>query len=270
MNFEGVLGHEFVGRVVQADEKRWIDKRVVGEINIACGDCEYCRRGQTKHCLFRSVLGVQNKNGAFAEFLTLPVDNLHLLPRSVSDTEGVFVEPLAAALEIFDQIPIAKKDSVLVLGDGKLGLLVAQVMKLKAGEVHCRGKYEKKLELLRKKDIQTSLAGERLEKRFDVVVEATGIERGLEESLKWIKPRGKIVLKTTTREKTRVAISRVVVDELQLIGSRCGPFLKAIDVLKRKRVRVEEMVDGDFPLEKAEQAFTMAREPGVMKVLITP
>jgi threonine dehydrogenase-like Zn-dependent dehydrogenase len=270
MEFEGVLGHEFVGQVVQTPKKSWLDRRVVGEINLSCGECDLCRRGLTRHCLRREVLGIQNKNGAFAEFLTLPLKNLHLLPSNISDAEGVFIEPLAAALEILEQIPLGRKDSVLVLGDGKLGLLAAQVMKLQTEKVHCRGRHERKLEILKKRNIQTSLSGEKLEQKFDVVVEATGKEKGIEEALLWVNPRGRVILKSTFKQKVNVDISKIVVDEIQLIGSRCGPFHKAIDVLKKKSVDVEALVDADFPLDRVEEAFVMAQKPEVIKVLLTP
>lgn len=270
MGFEGVPGHEFVGRVIQAPKKSWLGKRVVGEINVSCGECALCRRGLPGHCLARQVLGIQNRDGAFAEFLTLPLKNLHPLPSSISDVDGVFIEPLAAALEILEQIPLGRKDSVLVLGDGKLGLLAAQVMKLKTEKVHCRGRHERKLEILRRRNIHTSLSGEKLEQKFDVVVEATGEKKGIEEALLWVNPRGRIVLKSTFKQKADVDISKIVVDEIQLIGSRCGPFPKAVDILKKKSIDVGALVDGDFPLDKFEEALAMAQKPEVIKVLLTP
>ncbi len=270
MGFEGVLGHEFVGQVIQAPKKNWLGKRVVGEINLSCGECDLCRKGLALHCLSRNVLGIQNRDGAFAQFLTLPLKNLHPLPSNISDAEGVFVEPLAAALEILEQIPLGRKDSVLILGDGKLGLLVAQVMKLRTEEVHCRGKHKRKLEILKRRDISTSLSGEKLEQRFDVVVEATGEETGIEEALFRVKPRGRIVFKSTFKQKAGVDISKIVVDEIQLVGSRCGPFPKAIDVLKKKSVNVEALVDADFPLDEFDKAFAMAQKPEMIKILITP
>lgn len=270
MGYEGILGHEFVGRVVEAMDANWLGKRVVGEINIPCRECEFCLGGMAEHCLKRSVLGISQKNGAFAEFLTLPLANLHSLPTSVSDIEAVFIEPLAASLEIFEQIKIESSDSILVLGDGKLGLLIAQVMKLKTEMVSCLGKYKRKLKILNEKHIETFLLQDKIEKRFDVVVEATGNKEGLDEALFYVKPRGKIVLKSTFQGKAEVNISKLVVDEVHLIGSRCGPFLKAINALEKKKVDVKKIVDGDFPLEKGVDAFTVAQKPGVMKILITP
>jgi threonine dehydrogenase-like Zn-dependent dehydrogenase len=270
MDFDGVLGHEFVGRIIQAPKKSWLGKRVAGEINLPCGECDLCRRGLPGHCLEREVLGIQNRDGAFAEFLTLPLKNLHPLPSNISDVQGIFIEPLAAALEILEQIPLGRKDSVLVMGDGKLGLLAAQVMRLRTEEVVCRGRHERKLEILKKRNIRTSLPRERLKQKFDIVVEATGEAKGIEEALLWVNPRGKIVLKSTFKQKASVDISKIVVDEIQLVGSRCGPFLKAIDVLKKKSIDVEALVDADFSLDKFEEAFAMAQKPDVIKVLFTP
>lgn len=270
MGFEGVLGHEFVGCVTKTADVSWLGKRVVGEINVVCGECEFCLKGIVKHCLSRQILGIYNKNGAFAEYLTLPLASLHVLPENISDIEAVFIEPLAASIEIFEQVRIESDDSVLVLGDGKLGLLIAQVMKLRTNMVYCLGKHQRKLKILEKKEIETYLQMKKIEKKFDVVVEATGNEEGLREALSFVMPKGKIVLKSTFKGEAKVDISKVVVDEVQLIGSRCGPFSKAIEVLRKKQVDVEPMVDGDFPLERSVEAFTFAKKPGVMKVLITP
>ena len=270
MRFEGILGHEFVGRVAKAADSKWLGKRVVGEINLGCGKCEYCLRGMEEHCPRRQVLGISGKNGAFAEYLTLPLENLHLLPSSISDVEAIFIEPLAASLEILEQIRIKKQDSVVVLGDGKLGLLIAQVMKLKTPRVSCVGRHKKKLEILKEKKIETYFDGKKLRKKFDVVIEVTGNEQGLSEALFLVKPRGKVILKSTFQEKPKVDISKIVVDEIHLLGSRCGPFSKAIEVLRKKQVEVERMVDGDFPLDKAREAFAFAQKPETIKVLITP
>jgi len=270
LGFEGILGHEFVGQVVEAADSKLVGKRVVGEINLACGKCECCLGGMKEHCPSRQILGISSKNGAFAEYLTLPLDNLHVLPPSVPDFEAVFIEPMAASLGILEQIRIKRQDSVLVLGDGKLGLLIAQVMKFKTPEVSCVGKHKRKLEVLKKKAIETHLLGTKIGDKFDVVVEATGNEQGLEGALLLVKPRGKIVLKSTFQGEAKIDISKIVVDEIHIIGSRCGPFLKAIEVLRKKQVEVKSMVDGDFPLDKAREAFAFAQKPGAIKILITP
>jgi len=270
MDFEGVPGHEFVGQIVESPEKTWEGKRVVGVINIACGKCELCQEGKEKHCPSRNVLGIYKKNGAFAEYLTLPMKNLHFLPQSIGNKEAVFIEPLAASLEILEQTKIGRDDSVLVLGDGKLGLLAAQVMKIRTDRVCCLGKHKRKLEVLKKRKIKTFLKGQGIGEKFDIVVEATGDKEGLKEALFLVKPRGKVILKSTYHEEANIDTSKIVVDEIQLIGSRCGPFPKAISILKRNLIEVLEMVDGDFPLDKAIEAFELAQRPGTMKVLITP
>lgn len=270
MDFEGVPGHEFVGRVVKAADAKWQGRRVTGEINIACQECELCQSGKEKHCPFRKVLGIHKKNGAFAEYLTIPLRNLHLIPQGVTDAEAVFVEPLASSLQILKQVHIGKGDSVLILGDGKLALLAAQVIQERTDRVFCLGKHRRKLTLLEKRGIRTSLKGQDLRGTFDIVIEATGKKEGIREALAWVKPFGKIVLKSTYKGEVRIDISQIVVDELMLIGSRCGPFPEAIAMLREKRVNVVEMIDGDFPLEKALEAFSLAEKPETIKVLITP
>lgn len=271
MDFEGVLGHEFVGRIVEVQEKDWAGKRVVGEINISCHECEMCQTGNSKHCLSRKVLGIQEKDGVFAEYVTLPLSNLHVLSSEISDLEAVFIEPLAAALEILEQIHIKREHEVLVLGDGKLGLLIAQVIQTQTPHVFCVGHHPRKLSILQKKGIQTSLEGsQKLGQIFDVVVDATGSPKGLSEALCCIKPRGKIVAKSTFHGDSTINLSRMVVDEIQLIGSRCGPFEKAIGFLEKRFIDVTEMVDADFPLEEALEAFEQAKKPETMKILLTP
>ncbi len=269
MEFEGILGHEFVGEVVESSRKDLRGKRVVGEINIFCNQCEFCLKGLPRHCSSRKVLGIYRKDGVFAEFVTLPLINLHLLPQEVSDHQAVFVEPLASALEILEQIEVRKKESILVIGDGKLGLLIAQVMKLESDEVYCLGKHERKLELIRKRNVKVFLKEEDIAQKFDLVVEATGKKEGLRVALSYVKPRGKIVLKSTFKGNLCLDVSKIVVDEIELIGSRCGPFPRAIEVLKSGRVDVEGMVDGEFPLDEALQAFRLAQKPGVMKILLS-
>jgi threonine dehydrogenase-like Zn-dependent dehydrogenase len=268
--FSGILGHEFVGHVEEASEKTWIGQRVVGEINIFCGICDSCRGGVTKHCSSRQVLGIAGKNGVFAEYLTLPTRNLHILPENVSTNEGAFAEPLAAALQILEQVKITKEKRVLVLGDGKLGLLVAQVLALESDAIFCVGKHERNLAILAKRGIQTFMKGEVLEPGFPLVVDATGNERGLETALQMVSPGGKVVLKSTFQGTPCFNISKVVVDEIHLIGSRCGPFPKAIDLLQNKRINVVDMIDGDYPLEHGLEAFKLAGKPGTLKILLTP
>lgn len=270
LSFSGILGHEFVGRVEDAPDTRLIGQRVVGEINLYCEMCDFCARGETKHCPTRQVLGIEGKNGAFAEYLTLPIKNLHILPDSVSEQEGVFTEPLAAALDVLEQIERPCDNRVLVLGDGKLGLLIAQVLALECDSVFCVGKHERNLAILTKLGIQTFLMGEVLEAGFPLVVEATGNEEGLKTALQMVEPKGTVILKSTYRGAPTIDVSRIVIDELRLVGSRCGPFPKAIELLKKKRIFVADILDGDFPLEHAQKAFELAGRPGTLKVLLTP
>jgi threonine dehydrogenase-like Zn-dependent dehydrogenase len=270
MPFSGILGHEFVGRVEEVPDKHWIGQRVVGEINLFCGRCDFCVRGETKHCPSRQVMGIAGKNGAFAEYLTLPTKNLHILPENVSVDDGVFIEPLAAALEVLERVKIAPENRVLVLGDGKLGLLVAQVLALESNSVSCVGKHERNLAILAKSGIHTYMKGEVLESGFPLVVEATGNEEGLNTALQVVAPRGTVVLKSTYREAPSIDVSKVVVNEIRLIGSRCGPFPKAINLLKDKKINVADVLERDYPLEHAPRAFEFAGKPGTLKVCLTP
>lgn len=269
MQFSGILGHEFVGRVENAPDKRLIGQRVVSEINLFCETCDFCARGETKHCPSRQVLGIKEKNGAFAEYLTLPIKNLHTLPETLSINGGVFIEPLAAALQVLEQVTVAQGERVLVLGDGKLGLLIARVLALESDSVFCIGKHERNLSLLRRNGIQTYLKGEILEPGFPLVIEATGNEEGLDTALQMVLPGGTVVLKSTYREIPRLDVTKIAVNEVRLIGSRCGPFPEAIKLLEDKKIDVEDIVDGDFPLEQALEAFDLAGKPGTLKVLLT-
>lgn len=270
MEFEGILGHEFVGEVEDSPDQAWIGKRVVGEINLYCGQCDLCRAGMTKHCNNRDVLGILSRNGAFAEYLTLPLKNCHPVPDTLSDYEAVFTEPLAAALEIFERVNISKREKVLIMGDGKLGLMMAQVMKKHTEQVTCVGKHSRNLDILKELGIDTYQHGMELGREFSVVVDATGDERGLYEALRLVIPRGIIVLKSTFHGTSQIDVSKIVVDEIQLIGSRCGPFPDAISQLQQKMIKVENLIDGDFPLEQSDKAFALAQEPGTLKILLTP
>jgi len=267
MNFEGVLGHEFVGIVVESEEKKWIGKRVVGEINIGCGICDYCLKDKINHCPSRKVLGILNKNGVFSEYVTLPLSNLHVVPDKISDRAAVFTEPLAAALRILEQIKLSRKDKVLILGDGKLGLLIAQVIKRTGVNVYCIGKHKKKLKILEEKGIKTLLAGEGIAKKFDIVIEATGNREGFEMGLNYTKPEGKIILKSTYSGNINTDISAVVINEFHIIGSRCGPFDKALKWLEKDLIDVESLIDGEYSLDEWKKAFSEARKSENLKIL---
>jgi alcohol dehydrogenase len=267
MNFRGALGHEFVGIVEESDEARLRGKRVVGEINLACGQCALCRSGMRSHCPNRSVLGILNHPGAMAEYVALPDVNLHEVPPSVSDEEAVFCEPLAAAFEILTQIPIRPYHKALVLGDGKLGLLVAQVLKTTGAKAQMIGHSRKKLALARRLSIDV-LEEEAEPNSADIVVDCTGSPDGLASAIRLVKPRGTIVLKTTVADRYHVDLAPLVINEIMVIGSRCGPFRPALKALEERTVCVKELITDVFPLEQGREAFQRACEPDVLKVLI--
>lgn len=271
--FEGVPGHEFVGRVEACpDQPALVGQRVVGEINISCGQCSRCRAGLPTHCRNRRVLGILHKDGAFAEYLTLPVVNLHPVPDSIPDSEAAFVEPLAACFEMLEQVQIQPTSSALVLGDGKLGLLAAQVLALTGAAVSIRGRHEAKLAIARGLGIKTMLAGSDNagpEDEYDLVVETTGSAAGLEIARQRVRPRGTIILKSTVVDQATLDLAPFVVDEITVIGSRCGPFAPAIRALEQQRVTVAPLLSATYPLDKAVEAFARAGERGVLKVQLT-
>jgi 2-desacetyl-2-hydroxyethyl bacteriochlorophyllide A dehydrogenase len=270
MGFVGVPGHEFVG-IVEQGPSRWLGKRVVGEINLACGKCGYCGRGLAKHCPNRKVLGIARKNGAFAEYITLPIQNLHEVPDSVSDKEAVFVEPLAAALRILDQVKINKKQKIFVLGDGKLGQLIARVVKLKTRNLMLVGKHPEKLALAMHLGIKTALAGNlrlKPEDKPELVIEATGSPEGFNQAIGLCRPQGTVVLKSTFNQNPGLNLSQIVVDEITIIGSRCGDFQKALKALKSGKINLDRMITGVYALEKFRGAFAKARSSHTLKVLI--
>jgi threonine dehydrogenase-like Zn-dependent dehydrogenase len=267
--FTGVPGHEFVGVVEAAPGAApWQGRRVVGEINARCGSCGACAAGRRTHCERRTVLGIVGRNGAFAERLTLPIENLHEVPEEVPDGEAVFTEPLAAALEIQEQVRIGPGDSVLVVGDGKLGNLVAQTLALTGCALTVIGRHAAKLALLADRGIRTAGPDAIRPRQADVVVECTGNPEGLDLARAAVRPRGAIVLKSTYAGRTSLDMSRVVVDEITLVGSRCGPFAPALALLAERRVDVAPLVHARFPLADGVAAFAAAARPGVLKVLV--
>jgi alcohol dehydrogenase len=271
MGFKGIPGHEFVGIVEKADErnKSFIGKRIVGEINCVCGVCDYCIGGLSRHCPQRTTLGISGRDGAFAEYLTLPVENLHDVPDNVSDEEAVFTEPLAAALEILEQVNVKPTDKIIVLGDGKLGLLCAFVLALTGTEITLAGNHERKLAIAREAGIAAYPANDLPGgKKYDVVVEATGTPAGLESALELVRPRGTIVLKSTVAASREVDLNRIVIDEITLLGSRCGPFEPALRALSDKTINVKPLISGIFPAGKALDAFAAAGQKGSLKILI--
>ena len=270
--FSGTIGHEFVGVVEESDNKNWIGKRVVGEINAGCGVCEKCLNNDPRHCFARTVLGIHGRDGAHAEFLSLPTRNLLEVPANVRDEQAVFVEPLAAACGITEQVEITENTKVAVIGDGKLGILCAFALSQKSANVSLIGKHREKLVRAAKRNIETILLGEiapELNRAFDVVVEASGSESGFATALDLLKPRGKMVLKSTFQGKTNLEMWRVVVDEITIIGSRCGKFAPALEILEKGLINVEDLISEEFPLEKGVEAMRRAAEKDVLKVLLS-
>ena len=267
--YTGVLGHEFVGEVVSAvDRPELAGARVVGEINASCGGCDACLCGDRTHCENRTVLGILDRDGAFAEFLTLPVENLHPVPAGVPDDAAVFTEPLAAALEILEQVPIGSGDRALVVGAGRLGQLIARVLENTGCELTVLAKHPSQQVLLDAAGIRWVTPEAPVAPHFDVVVEATGSQAGFETARKNVRPRGTIVLKSTYKGRILVDFSAIVVDEITLIGSRCGPFDKALAQLASGAVDPRPLIDDRFPLEQGVDALNAAGKPGVMKILI--
>jgi len=269
MGFTGVPGHEFVGSVCQGPGE-WIGQRVVGEINFGCGKCAYCRRDLGRHCPNRSVMGILNADGAFAEYVGVPVANLHVVPDDVADEQAVFTEPLAAAFEILTQMQLNPGDDVLVLGDGKLGNLCAQVLRLTGARITALGKHADKLGLIKKSGIRTMLLNDWQPRWFDVVVEATGSASGLELALSAVRPRGSLILKSTIAGKHEVSLATIVINEINVIGSRCGPFADALGALAAQQVSVMPLIEKVYSLVDGEEALRHAARAGARKILLRP
>ena len=286
--FRGTPGHEFVGEVVEvnsassAARKKWLGRRVNGEINVSCSAygyrtlCEFCRRGLRTHCARRTVLGIVNHDGAFAEYLALPLENLHVAPDSVSDEQAVFAEPLAAACEILQQVDVRDIREAAVLGDGKLAQLIARVLRTGIPRVVMYGKHERKLALARRAKIATKRvlgnSGDlrRIKETYDLLVEATGSPTGLALAQHMTKPRGTLVLKSTFHGAAAVETWPIVVKEITVVGSRCGPFDKALALLRSGKVDPSALISRTFPLAAAQQAIEFAQRRDVMKVLLRP
>lgn len=268
MGYTGVLGHEFVGTVQESDSNELVGKRVVGEINLACGNCDFCNSGLSTHCPNRTVLGIMDHPGAMAELFTLPDSNLHIVPENLPDEAAVFCEPLAAAFEILTQISVEPGQPVIVLGDGKLGLLVAQVLKDAGANVLLAGRSPEKLSLARGWGIATSFSEDMTNERVGVVVDCTGSAEGLETAMRLVNPRGTIVMKTTVSERYSVNLAPLVVNEVTIRGSRCGPFKPAIKALAEGTVCVTDMITRVFPMEQGLEAFECAMQPETVKVII--
>lgn len=268
MNFRGVLGHEMVG-TVEIGPEEWLGKRVVSEINCVCGRCDMCQRGLSPHCRDRTVLGILGRDGCFADYVVVPVRNLHAVPESLADEQAVFVEPLAAAYQILVQCSIDARSRVVLIGPGRLGLLAAQVLATTGCKLTVVGRNREKLERCEKKGIQGIHVDElRAGKDHDVVVDCTGSPAGLELAMRLVRPRGTILLKSTFTKPSPINPAPIVIDEVTLLGSRCGPFPEAINALTRGAVEVQSMISRTFPVERVAEAMAAARDPRNLKILL--
>ncbi len=266
--FAGTPGHEFVAEVVEADTAALVGRRVVGEINLACTQCDWCRKDLGRHCPHRTVLGIVNHPGAFAEFFTLPERNLHVLPDGLPSECAIFTEPLAAACEILDQVAIPHGETVAVLGDGKLGLLIALVLNAHGCQVRQFGRHPEKLRISAAAGVSTEVVGAIPTAAFDWTVDATGSPQGLRTAAAMTRPRGTVILKSTIHGTVAVDTAPIVVNELTLVGSRCGRFAASLPLLEQRRIPVEALIADTFPLREAPRAFERAAEKGVLKVLL--
>lgn len=268
--FEGVLGHEFVGVVDQAEDRSLVGRRVVGEINASCGVCDTCRAGRPTHCPTRTTLGIRDRDGVLADQFCLPARNLHMVPDDVPDEAAVFTEPLAAACQVLEQVHLRPTERVLVLGDGKLGILVAQVVALSGCNLTVVGRHPEKLGILSARGIATQLEGAAIEGNADVVIECTGQPAGFSRARELLRPRGKLVLKSTYHGLVHADLSSLVVDEIQVVGSRCGPFPPAIRLLCQGLVDVLPLIEAEYSLDEAMAAFEHAQRRGALKTLVWP
>jgi threonine dehydrogenase-like Zn-dependent dehydrogenase len=268
MTFQGILGHEFVGVVEDTPDRSLVGKRVVGEINAACRTCESCINGRPTHCPQRTTLGIQGRDGAFADYLTLPVENLFVVPDSLTDDQAVFTEPLAAACEITQQVSIRPADRVVVLGDGKLGLLCAQVLGLSGCAVTLLGHHSDNATWLNTMGVTFTSHPSDIPRGVDIIVEATGSPEGLATAIQIIRPRGTIVLKSTYHGNMSLNMAELVIQEISLIGSRCGPFAPAIRLLEAGHIRVDPLIHAHYPLTEGIMAMEKAAQRGSLKVLL--
>ena len=269
MGYKGILGHEFTGVVEKAENKDLIGKRVVGEINCGCGQCDWCAQGLERHCFNRSTLGIWQREGCFAEYVCLPEKNLLVIPDNVTDEEAVFVEPLAAALEILEQVHIPPYKRVIVLGDGKLGLIIALALNAAGLDITLVGKHEEKLNVAKAQGVKTELLNNlKIEKAYDFVVEATGSITGFETSLALTKPRGTLILKSTIAASKEFNLAPIVIDEITVLGSRCGQFAPALRMLEQKRIDVKPLISDIYAIDDSIEAFERNKEKSSVKVLV--
>jgi threonine dehydrogenase-like Zn-dependent dehydrogenase len=270
--FNGTIGHEFVGVVEESPDGSLVGERVVGEINAGCGKCALCGTGDPRHCPTRTVLGIVGRDGAHAEYLQLPLRNLLPVPSRIADEHAVFAEPLAAACGIIERVAIAPDSKVAVIGDGKLGLLCAQALALTGAPLLLIGKHAGKLRIAERRGIETTSPkkAEKRKREFDVVVEASGAPAGFALALNLLRPRGTLVLKSTFHGRTEIDAARLVVDEISVVGSRCGRFVPALDLLKKGAIELDSLISEEYPLSRGMLAMDRASEEGVLKVLLRP
>lgn len=265
MGFQGIPGHEFVGIVEGGD---WHGRRIAGEINVSCGDCLMCQRGIHSQCSNRTTVGIDRYNGSFARWMVLPAANLHALPDEITDDEAIFIEPLAAALQTLEQTHVRPTDRVILIGAGKLGLLVAQIVSLNGCRLTVIARHPRQRQLLAMWGIESAAPGEVEAHRADIVIDCTGTAEGFADALKLVRPRGIIHLKSTYHGLPQADLTRVVIDEVSIISSRCGPFDAAIDLLRRGHVDVTSLIDAHYPLRDGLTAFQKAGEKGVLKIIL--
>ena len=271
MGFKGICGHEFLGVVeeINGENKNLIGKRVTGEINLGCGSCPDCYNNMQRHCQNRQTLGIYKKDGIFAEYVTLPIENIVEIPDNIPDSDAILIEPLAAALEILEQVHIKPADKIAVLGDGKLGILISLVLSTTPANLIVIGKHENKLEILKKQGIKTKLLKDATEtKYYDIVVDATGSVDGFEKCVSLVKPRGILVLKSTVAAEKPINLSQIVIDEITIVGSRCGQFRPALRLLEKKIFDLKPLISKTFSFDNAIEAFNYAQEKGVLKVIL--
>lgn len=271
MGYNGILGHEFVGEVIEINgiDKSLLNKRVVGEINLGCNNCTWCAQNLARHCPNRSTLGIFNKDGCFCEYLTMPLQNLLEVPQNVSDEEAVFVEPLAAACEIIEQKHIRPDEKVVILGDGKLGLLIALTLNAMGLDVLLVGKHQNKLDIAKAQKVKTALLNDiKIEPVYDVVVEATGSISGFETSVALTKPRGTLILKSTIATGKELNLAPIVINEITVLGSRCGQFAPALRLLEQEKINVKPLISKIYNFDDAIEAFEANKQKDTIKVLM--
>lgn len=271
MGFSGILGHEFVGYVkeINSDDKSLLGKRVVGEINCGCENCEWCGRGLQRHCPNRGTLGIWQKEGCMCEYINMPTQNLIEVPENLSDEEAVLVEPFAAAFEILEQLHIRPTDKVIILGDGKLGLLIGLALSTIPCDLTLVGKHQNKLDIVGTQKVKTILLADlEVKKEYDIVIDATGSVNGFETAVALCKPRGTFVLKSTVAADKPLNLAPIVIDEITILGSRCGQFKPAVDFLAKKFVNIKPLIAKTFKADKAVEAFEYSKQKGILKVLI--